>query len=148
MTITDCFPVGPNIYYADDVSGTCVQTCPQNRWADDNGFKCVTDCDNVNSVNKLQLRNLNNQKCVILCPSDPAEYADDISGNCVGKCPDGSYAYSEVGYRRCISVAGCKSYGLFADNSTNRCVSVCPADPFMYADFNTGKCVYYCADSL
>ena len=67
MTRLDCYPVADKIYYADEISGTCVEVCPQTLWANDLDFTCVADCDPVNAVNKIQYRDLNNQKCVSLC---------------------------------------------------------------------------------
>lgn len=69
MVLHDCYPVAGKKYYADVVSGTCVQVCPQTLWAEDNFYTCVSDCNPA--VTNLY-RNLNNQKCVPLCPSDPS----------------------------------------------------------------------------
>ena len=93
VTRLGCYHVTGKKYYADEVSGTCVEVCPQTLWAEDVTWTCVSDCDPVNAV-KILYRNHNNQKCVPLCPSDPDEYADESTGNCVRTCPPGSYAHA------------------------------------------------------
>lgn len=79
--------------------------------------------------------------CVVKCPSDPDEFADTLSGNCVRTCPSNSYAYT--GDRICYS--SCNAFFLFADNTTNRCGVNCSTYPYLYADNLTYTCVFHCS---
>ena len=54
MIRANCYPVPGKKYYADEISGTCVEMCPQTLWADDLTWTCVSNCDPVNAVNKIQ----------------------------------------------------------------------------------------------
>lgn len=116
----------PSNYYADNVTTTCVTTCPGSfsyattqtcvlvcpnvsgtvYYADPVTRVCSTSCT-YNATIKL-IKNDANQTCVSQC--SPPLFFDPFTYNCTYSCSNSYYS----------------------DNSTRTCVAICPATPPLF----------------
>lgn len=93
------------------------------------------------------------RKCVAMCPSSPAYFADEQTKNCVLRCANETFKFVNNTYRGCLSYCplqifnATKNITLYEDNTTWTCVSVCPVGYYAFKhpnDITIRKCVKMC----
>lgn len=87
--------------------------------------------------------------CVLLCPALPTEtFGDNLTRNCVTKCPNNSYAYTDL-YRcwaNCPKTSVVSGALLFQDKDNWRCVPNCPSTS-PYGNEDDGTCYLNCPNT-
>jgi proprotein convertase subtilisin/kexin type 5 len=144
---------------------TCLSSCPNGYYANQNNSKCVQICDSIAGMYALD----NSNVCVMECPYPYRGYAPNHT--CILSCPT-LYFYDSIinvctrcplQCSACTSLTMCVScqpgYNLFngacslncrpnngiityADPSTNNCVQVC-APPY-FGDNSSYACISVC----
>lgn len=81
--------------YADNITKTCVITCPTYFYGDiQRGYgMCVDVCPSTNEATpQLQFSDNLTKTCVTICPVSQGTFGDVLSMRCVLTCPEGYFA--------------------------------------------------------
>jgi hypothetical protein len=162
----------PNTYnknnsqmYADNITKTCVTTCPKYSFADlSQGYgMCVYVCPSLTN-GTLQYADNSTKLCVKICPAANGTWGDNSTWSCVLTCPNGTYAQLSP-YRYCVTNCALGTWGsditrycvsspllcpvvngsnYYADNTTTMCVKVCPASAGLWGENTTRVCLTTC----
>lgn len=97
--------------YGDNLTHTCVTTCPTYTFADlSQGFGlCVNICPNLTN-GTLQFADNSTKKCVTVCPASNSTFGDNSTRKCVYSCPNGTFA-QPLPYRYCVVVCSLGTWG-------------------------------------
>lgn len=116
-------------------------------------MSCVPLCSNNYYAVAYTTVVTSTRKCVAMCPSSPAYFADEQTRKCVLQCANLTYKFVNNTYRGCLDYCPPQVFNathqvdLYADNTTWTCVSLCPQGywSFKHPTIATiRKCVKMC----